>query len=421
MAKSNLSLLQSVMAKYNTKRNILPILSAEDNVALVPLKRDQPIDDKTVNVPVGGHQAPSIMDSTCTHATIETDNSKKICLDCGTILDVHFLLDQYNFVSKIRPKKIECSIYDEIPHYISQDLKILTIDIYKLVTAKRIFRNIFRKSIILACLHRSSIIKKAPIYFEDMLEMFNLKTHDANKGISFVATNLEKNSIYDIPFSNDEICVDSTLALVDLVRYRVQVMKIFDTVKSQSDLLNNSHCKSVVCGCIYFYLMHNSVKISLKQFSKKVNLAESTIIKKFIIIKTIIMKPIMKRLFSYFLRNVDLNVRIVDDCKSDVDLDLIDPVQSVAVHNYADPDNISVTSLIDQFVYPLDDVEDIRDWNILFAKCYIDSNGFEFKLDIRVIETTKNLLFDFKNYISSNNIDPADVIFKEVNKSLGIM
>ena len=154
-------------------------------------------------------------ESECEHDETIDENSKVICLNCGQLLGENFLIvDQLSnsAVGVKKRKRVECSIYNELPQFISQNIKDMTIDIYKLVTGEEIFRNTFRKSIILACLHRAVIIKEAPIYFDDMLEMFGLTTHEANKGITFVANNIPKDSEYTIPFFNDELSIMSVLA-----------------------------------------------------------------------------------------------------------------------------------------------------------------------------------------------------------------
>ena len=130
----------------------------------------------------------------CLHEEVTIESGNRLCNDCGTILAHHFQFDQHNFVSQMRRKRVLCSIYSEIPAYIDSDVKNLTVELYKLTTDKKIFRNIFRRAIILACLHRASILLDKSIFFDEMLEIFNLKIHEANKGISFVSNNIPKNS-----------------------------------------------------------------------------------------------------------------------------------------------------------------------------------------------------------------------------------
>lgn len=354
----------------------------------------------------------------CKHSETDFENGHKICVDCGVVVDAHFLVDTVNLVTKQRVKRVDCTIYSEIPPYVPQDVKSLAVEIYKTVTSKRIFRNVFRKAIILACLHRASIIKENPIFFDDMLEIFNLKTHDANRGITFVSTNLPKNSPYDIPFCTDEICVSSVLSLVGLKSAKYNVCKIFELVKEKSNVLNNSHCKSIVCGCIYFHVRYRSVPLTLRQVAQKCGMAEATILKKYMLVCEIVMKSCMKSIFSSLLSTA-LPENPKQLCYASKSLNaLVDPIERLTIFDYATKDSIKIVAEDDGFEYPLDDVDCLYDWNVLLQKTYYDHSGQKYELDISITETPREIVVDFSNYNERNRASGEYVLRREIDAAL---
>ena len=364
--------------------------------------------------------ASSSSSSICSHEDIANENGCTVCLECGNVLKSYFLVDTPSSSSNVvRPRKHEKTIYGELPSYLSHDVKALTIEIYESVTANRIFRNVFRRSIILACLHRAAILVKTPIFFEDMLEMFNLKIHDANRGISFVSINTAKLDAYKIPFWNDDICLGSVIANTDLRSIKPSVEKLFDIVKSRSNLLNNSHCKSIVCGCIYMVVKLKAINVPLKQLSQKCGMAEMTIVKKYIMIYKIVLSACMKRLFSSLLINArTVPYRPIEppaltefaDRWHTVDAlpvmslrDVYEPVENIVVYDYENGVGMHATSATDGYVYPLDDVSNVYEWNLFLNKTYrlavdVDGIAMEKRVNVCFAETTKSIAFNFNAY-----------------------
>lgn len=339
----------------------------------------------------------------CAHEDTVVDSCRVICADCGVMLSEKYLIDQGGGVGMKRRKRLECPIYNEIPAYVPQHIKDLTIEIYKAVTGKEIFRNTFRKSIILACLHRAAIIKESPICFDEMLEMFSLKTHEANKGVGYVANNIPKDSPYTIPFLNDEISIGSNLTIIGLSHALQPVTNLFQFVKAECDILNNSHCKSVVCGCIFFWIKLNNVNISLKQFALKVCMSEMTIVKKYIIISKVVLKSLMKRLFSNLLTGCKIT-GTSKKIKSREPGALYEHTEQVFIRNHKDPERLTADD-ISGFQFPLDDVEDVCEWDMFLNKKYYDETGKIMSVYVTIIETTRDIKFNFEKYDKLNKQD----------------
>ncbi len=368
----------------------------------------------------------------CHHTETIGENGGVICVDCGKILESYFLVDTPSTTKTVnRTKRRENTIYNEIPSYIAQDVKTVTVEIYEAVTEKRIFRNVFRRSIILACLHRASILKECPIFFDEMLELFNLKIHDANKGISFVAMNIDRFPTYRIPFWNDDICLNSIVVTTDLRSIKPCVERLFGVIKSRSDLLNSSHCKSIVCGCIYFVIKYKNMHISLNQFSAKCGMAEMTIVKKYLDIYKILLKLCMKRLFSTLLVFALSSPSSPPSPPSpsspsspssppplpasgspigdDADV-LYESTENISVLQFKDPTALRIVSRVDDFEYPIDDVSDIYEWNLFLNKSYYDYNDRKKTLNVHFAETSKNIIFDFDAYDAINNESGSSIL-----------
>ncbi len=353
----------------------------------------------------------------CEHAETFLDACRLICAECGMMLSEKVLAERWSAVGMRKRKVTECPIYNEIPAYVPQHIKDLTVEIYKSVTGTDIFRNTLRRAIVLACLHRASILKHQPICFEEMLEMFNLKTHEANKGVSYVAHNISRTSPFTIPFLNDEIDIESNLASLDLMDEIVPVTKLFNLVKKDSDILNNSQCKSVVCGCVFTWLKFKGVQITLKQFSTKIGMSEMTIVKKYILITKVLFSRIMKTLYSKLLMGCKISSHSRKIKCSDPSA-LYEHIERLHVFNYTNPDKLSVVDITNGFVFPLDDVDDVTEWHMLLSKKYYTPSGGIMNLSVGLVETSRELKCVFDKYDKLNGQNGQEILSSTVSDYL---
>lgn len=347
----------------------------------------------------------------CLHKISFQENGITICADCGQWLNENHLIVQNEFGMQIR-KKNECNLYNEIPFFVSQKTKNLAVEIYKFVSNNDIYRNKFRKAILLACLQRACVICQEPISFEDLLEMINLKTHEASKGINYVAERLPKNSIYEIPFLNDEMSIFSIMNNLGIKNHINNVYNIFYIVKNNSDILNISQYKSVVCGCIFFWIKINSLHFSLRQFANKVKMSEMTIVKKYIIITEEILKAVIKKLLCELLQKCKpINLEKID-LKSSSEEDLIEK-KHYKLHFYKNFNKFKVTDYKNIYELPIDYSVDIKEWNDLFNTVYYNYLGQELILSIKINVTNRDIIFDFKKYNEINNVNGKNIL-KEI-------
>ena len=59
--------------------------------------------------------------------------------------------------------------------------------------------------------------------------------------------------------------------------YFNEINKLYDKIKNKSSILNRSRPHSLASGLIYFYILISNKDMSLKYYSKKVQLSELTI------------------------------------------------------------------------------------------------------------------------------------------------
>lgn len=296
---------------------------------------------------------PVCTEPECLHSNIGVEDNVELCFDCGLIFCRKFCANQFSNTSVMRNKSSMCPIFSEMSLLLDSEVKNLTVIIYKQVTVSRIYRSTFRRSIVAACLHRASRVLGKPVLFNDLLKMFEISVHEANKGIAFVAANLPKGD-YFVSFFSASLEIESILKIVGAPEIARNVESIFNMVSQQ--LSASSQLKSVICGCIWFHFKtFSKSKISLKHFAEKCEMASSTIQKKMTEVKKFALRKILKRIFSWCLTVFGT----------------VDPVSdggSIKILNSRDPDAIRIIDTEDGFEYPLDDVDNVQDWNILLGK-----------------------------------------------------
>lgn len=357
----------------------------------------------------------------CPHDNVCCDEGdKKICLDCGELLQESYTLTiNYNsgFCMTNR-KTTDPSIYTGIPDFVDRDLKELTIKIYEVVTGKKHFRNKTKKSILLACLHRASVLKQSPISYYELLDMYKLKQHEANYGFIVLSSNIPKDSEYFIVFdqTREEIIgINSKLKQLkiedpDSFLFRA-VVNTFLLLKNNSNSVNNSQYTSVIYGCIYFWIVHYLDKnIDIDSFAKRAKISKTTLLKNYINVSDIVFKYILKAVFSELLKNcVEFQIEKPNAHKNKFlkknvnisDLEYYNPDEECIIRNPFDV--INITCEIRGNILPLDSVNDILEWNLLLNKCYYTSTTIRM-LNVSLNLCPKDIYFDFSKYDTQFNI-----------------
>jgi transcription initiation factor TFIIIB Brf1 subunit/transcription initiation factor TFIIB len=225
--------------------------------------------------------------SECLHEHV-SDDGCGICLcdDCGVeIRKQTSTQDKINASDRCwAPKKKVRSIREDIKGMGFPDPVINEAEeIFKTVTKESIFRVERRKAIIVACLFEAYRMLKIPITLETLLAKVPIGSGNITTGMKLVETQIKK---YDTDRSRNTYNspVDSILDIMsnwdknsDTTE---EIIELYKKVENKSQVLNRSRSKSVAAGVIYYYaLATKRTNIKLKEFSNRVELSESTIVK----------------------------------------------------------------------------------------------------------------------------------------------
>lgn len=356
------------------------------------------------------------------------EGDKKICIDCGELLQENFTLTlHYNSgLCMTNRKTTDPSIFTGIPDFVDRDLKELTTKIYEVATGQKHFRNKTKKAILLACLHRASVLKKSPISYYDLLEMFELKQHEANNGFTVLSSNIPKNSEYFVIFDHTReeiISINSKLKQLqiedkDSCLFRL-VVNTFLLLKKNSNAVNNSQYTSVICGCIYFWVVHYLDKsIDIDTFINRANVSKTTLLKNYTTVCDVVFNFIMKELFSELLKKC-VHVRLeknhtyktkIPKKNTTAEEMIYNPEEKCIIRSPFDVSNI--TGEINGNVLPLDSVNDILEWNLLLDKCYYTSTTKLILCVLLIKLCGKDMYFDFSNFDMYNATDGKDILKK---------
>jgi transcription initiation factor TFIIIB Brf1 subunit/transcription initiation factor TFIIB len=233
---------------------------------------------------------PLAKEGGCLHLNISTDYGMIECQDCGIEIKpqevkVPSPIDNRSVLDNNRcwaPKKKSRGIRDDLKGLGIPDPVInIADDIFKIVTEGGIYRDEKRKSIIVACLLEAYKISGIPMSLQTLQE--KIPINNITTGMKIVETKIKK---YDVDRKRitHTSPVDSIRDILAKWENNTEVsgdiIQIYSTIEDQSSLINRSRAKSVAAGVIWYYVIkthRNNIK--LKDFSKKVELSESTITK----------------------------------------------------------------------------------------------------------------------------------------------
>jgi transcription initiation factor TFIIIB Brf1 subunit/transcription initiation factor TFIIB len=366
------------------------------------------------------------LDDSCKHEETSDDNGKKTCLECGELLEENYIATHHssNIIGMKKRRKSESSIYNDIPFYIEQHIKDITIEIYQKATASKIFRNTSKRSIILASLHRASALAGNHISYYDLLDMFLLKQHEADKGFTILSRNIPKKSEFTLKFNQmkeEMISINSKLKKLGMdtkLMFNL-VANTFNLVKEKSDIVNTSQPNSIICGCIYFWIVYTCIKKTDDEFSKIVGISKMTLLKVYVAVCDVVFNNILKSFFSILLSNcipkpIEGPPKYKNTLKKSTNL-FYGPTHRMLVYNPFDQDNIRVTpqpSKHDKIVedLPLDEVDDTQEWNVLLDQQYYSPTNVYIIYVKLIRKNDKEMYFDFTEYDKNNKANGVELL-----------
>lgn len=337
----------------------------------------------------------SIDNTTCYHEEILNDDGKEMCLSCGQMFTEKFIFIT-NTCIRNKNKNI-CSIYNEIPVHISSNIKNLTIEIYQAITENRIFRNSSKKSIILACLHQASALLNDSKSYCELLQMFQLKQHEANKGFVLLYTKLPRFPEYMCStFKNEEdSCIKSLLKIMSLFDETLYtlVLNTFRLVKLESFIINKSQPFSIINGCIFFWVLFTK-RLSYCDIVAKLRISKMTLNK--------VYTPICNVVYNLVMKDF---VQMLFVCCSIKCNKLFNKQHDLYIHN----------PTTDMVVVKNDAVIDLQtdemlEWNIFLDTCYYD-NDEAYPLDIKLLKVNKIPTFDFSCFDKTFHLSGDEMFY----------
>ena len=404
----------------NNKTSYIQISSSSRSV--------RPVDQKPPTTTKTSLQSEGSCEIYCKHETTCCEDGKRTCLQCGELFEENYIINTNYFGSVVGMKTrkvVESSVYKEIPAFIDRRIKDLTVEIYNIATKNKTFRNTSKKAVVLASLHRASALlgDNNAISFYDLLNMFDLQQHEANKGFAILSSNIPKNSEFFLRFDNDReelISINSKIKLLGIecdAQFFRLVANVFNLFKTRSNMANESQYSSIICGCIYFWVVYLDLDKPINTFVRDSKVSKTTLLRVYCAVCDVVFNFILKELFSLLLKNcvpVPLEppprFKTVfknapsDQSKEPVNQNNINllygPEEKCLVYNPFDHERVKV--VIADLQLPLDQVDDTLEWNILLSRCYFTSTV---KLSLMVTlfrRVEKTMYFDFTEYDARN-------------------
>ena len=233
-------------------------------------------------------------DTKCYHKNVVNENGSSICYDCGKeIGKIIFQDKEWRYYGTSDNKRIsdpnrvhirkidDRNIYKDVENMKFSD-KIIAVanQIYIEVTKGQIYRGNSRKSIIFASIFHALKISGKPQSHEKLMKIFNLNKKTGLKGLKIVNLNAPKNSIIHTTYITPLNIIEDIMDKFDATNnHKKEVLYLYDRIKNKSSKINRSRPGSIASGIVYFWISLKNINISIKDFAKKVELSELTIIK----------------------------------------------------------------------------------------------------------------------------------------------
>ncbi len=218
----------------------------------------------------------------CTHENAIQDKNTIVCVNCGECIQKLFNQHREWKSQQTRVTVDERNIFKDVENIqFSEHIIQIANSLYIQVTRDKIYRGNARKGIISACIfHAFKIVGKPQIY-KKIIKLFNINKKIGLKGLKFVLVNAPKNSdifkthitplTYIEHYMEELQANDQDISKVKSLYQRIEKLQIHK--------LNRSRPQSIASGIVYYWLLEENRKITLKTFSKITELSELTIVK----------------------------------------------------------------------------------------------------------------------------------------------
>lgn len=236
--------------------------------------------------------SPSELD--CPHDNYIYEKGNNICTDCGLQIskivshnkEWRFYGDSDNRRSSdpvrvIGRKDPETNIFKDVENLGFSDKIVQAANlIYKQVTDNKIFRNNSRKAIIFASIFHAYKLDNNPQSHEKLIQILTLSKKTALKGLKYISLNAPRSSIIRTTYITPENLINEIMCKFDANPVHIEEVNcIYRMIKNKSSKINRSRPMSISSSVIYYWIQTTHKKITLKEFTSKINLSELTITK----------------------------------------------------------------------------------------------------------------------------------------------
>lgn len=227
----------------------------------------------------------------CHHTNIVVEKGINICTECGEEMleDLHSQewknfnsTKSYSDLGRIQTRKTEeHSIYKDVSGMgFSDNIVDKANQIYFQVTNEKIYRGDNRKSIIFACIFYTYKLTGKPQAYEKLIRVFGITRKTALKGLKTVFINAPKElkmSLSQITPIN--LMKENMDAFGATEKQKEEVYELYKKIKNKSSKLNRSRPQSIAAALTFYWICKKKKNISLKEFTAKTDLSETTISK----------------------------------------------------------------------------------------------------------------------------------------------
>ena len=238
----------------------------------------------------------------CLHDSVIEDSGVVLCMNCGTEIKKDITYDKdWRYYGKFDTKNSsdptrvhlrkeeDKNIYKDISK-MNFNHKIITLanQIYKDITKGKIKRGKSRKSIIFACVYEAYVQSDDVQIPGNLIQVFNITRKEGLQGKKFLELRLPKKKMKNYQITPVHLIKDILNKFEANESQVEEVICLYNMIKNRHTLLNRARPQSVAAGLTFYWFQKESIDMSIKEFSKKVNLSELTISKICDIIKSIL-------------------------------------------------------------------------------------------------------------------------------------
>lgn len=232
--------------------------------------------------------------TSCSHDNIITEKGTTICVDCGEEIQNKISHNKewryygqgdnkhYSDPNRVQMRKTEDrSIFKDVENLgFSEKIIAKANKIYAQVTHGQIFRGNSRKAVIFACIFHAYKISGKPQSHERLMKIFNLNRRIGLRGLKHVNLHAPKDSNIRTTYITPKNLVEEIMDQFSATEEQKQeVIELYEQIKNKSSRLNRSRPGSVSCALVFHWLCMKKKNISIKDFTKKIELSELTVLR----------------------------------------------------------------------------------------------------------------------------------------------